>query len=111
MGRAKGFSPPLDPPLGARRGGAERAIFWWGERKSRARGSSGSVRRPSRERAVTSVSLMDHVMALLERSASPVGAAAGHAEYVYSFVDGATSPLGIAALSDFVGRMENMSHC
>jgi len=54
---------------------------------------------------------MDHVMALLERSASPLDATAGHAEYVYSVVEDATVSLGIAALSGFVGRTENVSHC
>ena len=32
--------------------------------------------------------MMDPVMALLERSASPLDAAAGHAEYVYSVAEG-----------------------
>ncbi len=38
--------------------------------------------------------MMDHVMALLERSASPLDAVAGHAEYVYSVVEGATTRWG-----------------
>jgi len=51
--------------------------------------------------------MMDPVMALLERSASPLDAAAGHAEYVYSVAEGATSPPGIEEVSSSWQRSAN----
>ena len=50
---------------------------------------------------------MDPVMALLERSASPPDAAAGHAEYVYSVAEGATSAPGIEEVASSWQRSAN----
>jgi transcriptional regulator of acetoin/glycerol metabolism len=51
--------------------------------------------------------MMDPVMAILERSPSPLDAAAGHAEYVYSIAEGATSPPGIEKVSSSWQRSAN----
>jgi hypothetical protein len=51
--------------------------------------------------------MMDPVMALLERSSSPLDAAAGHAEYVYSVAEGATSAAGIEVVASSWQRSAN----
>ena len=51
--------------------------------------------------------MMDPVMALLKRSASPLDAAAGHAEYVYSVAEGATSAPGIEEVASSWQRSAN----
>src|SRR5258708_19207225 len=51
--------------------------------------------------------MMDHVMAISERSASSLHAVAGHAEHVYSVAEGATPPPWIEGVSTSWQRSAN----
>jgi transcriptional regulator of acetoin/glycerol metabolism len=51
--------------------------------------------------------MMDHVMAISERSASSLHTVGGHAEHVYSVAEGATPPAGIERVSSSWQRSAN----
>src|SRR5258708_3644902 len=57
--------------------------------------------------AARSVSMMDQVMAISERSARSPITAAGHAERVYSIAEGATPPSGVEDVSSSWQRSAN----
>src|SRR5258708_15048941 len=57
--------------------------------------------------AARSVSMMDQVMAISERSARSPVTAAGHAERVYSIAEGATPPSGVEDVSSSWQRSAN----
>ena len=94
--RASPHWPVLGSPAGGIGTGAGLCDFYRAGKRRRAQWGSGHSQRSfGGVRIARSVSIMDSVMALLERSASPPDTAAGRAEHVYSVAEGATSPPGI----------------